>query len=143
MFNSNEIGLHWKGSLENLSSVSRAKCAILDSNGSLKDINGKERCKMIIEETVADNTLGKLAVFLLIIPMVRISEVFLTFDFFWKNLIFYCFLSFFVLFYIYKFNVNVNYKLNFKKSWLIILALIIGLLFGICGNYLFNFEKIL
>lgn len=60
MFNSNEIGLHWKGSLENLSTVLRAKCAVLDSTGSLKDINGKERCKMIIEETVADNTLGKL-----------------------------------------------------------------------------------
>ena len=60
MFNSSEIGLHWKGSLENLSTVPRAKCAILDSTGSLIDINGKERCKMIIEETVADNTLGKL-----------------------------------------------------------------------------------
>jgi len=60
MFNSNEIGLYWKGSLENLSTIPRAKCAILDSTGSLKDFNGKERCKMIIEETVADNTLGKL-----------------------------------------------------------------------------------
>ena len=60
MYNSNEIGLSWNGSLQTLSSIPAAKCAILGLDGSLKDINGKERCKMKIEETVADNTLGKL-----------------------------------------------------------------------------------
>jgi serine/threonine protein kinase len=60
MYNSDEIGLSWKGSLETLSSIPAAKCAILGIDGSLKDISGKERCKMRIEETVADNTLGKL-----------------------------------------------------------------------------------
>jgi len=60
MYNSNEIGLSWKGSLETLSTVPASKCAILDDSGSLKDSKGNERCKMSIEETVADNTLGKL-----------------------------------------------------------------------------------
>ena len=60
MYNSNEIGLSWKGSLESLSTVPASKCAVLDDSGSLKDSKGNERCKMIIEETVADNTLGKL-----------------------------------------------------------------------------------
>uniref|UniRef100_A0A6C0AMI4 Protein kinase domain-containing protein n=1 Tax=viral metagenome TaxID=1070528 RepID=A0A6C0AMI4_9ZZZZ len=60
MFNSNEIGLDWKGSLETLSTIPRSKSSILDETGSLKDSSGKERCKMILEETVADNTLGKL-----------------------------------------------------------------------------------
>jgi serine/threonine protein kinase len=60
MYNSNEIGLDWKGSLETLSTIPRARCAILDDMGSLKDSKGNERCKMIIEDTVADNTLGKL-----------------------------------------------------------------------------------
>jgi len=60
MYNSNEIGLDWKGSLETLSTIPRAKCAILDEKWILKDSKGNERCKMTIEETVADNTLGKL-----------------------------------------------------------------------------------
>jgi serine/threonine protein kinase len=59
MFNSNEIGLDWKGSLETLSTIPTAKCVILE-NGSLKDIKGTERCKLTLEETIADNTLGKL-----------------------------------------------------------------------------------
>ena len=60
MFNSNEIGLCWKGSLETLSTVPSSKCAVLDKSGSLKDSKGNERCKMVLEETIADNTLGKL-----------------------------------------------------------------------------------
>jgi serine/threonine protein kinase len=59
MFNSNEIGLDWKGSLETLSTIPNAKCVILE-NGSLKDTKGTERCKLTLEETIADNTLGKL-----------------------------------------------------------------------------------
>ena len=59
MFNSNEIGLDWKGSLETLSTIPSARCVILE-NGSLKDTKGTERCKLTLEETIADNTLGKL-----------------------------------------------------------------------------------
>ena len=60
MYDANEIGIDWKGSLETLSSIPQAKCAI-SINGKLKDYTGKERCEFIIEEIIADNTLGKLA----------------------------------------------------------------------------------
>jgi serine/threonine protein kinase len=58
IYDASEIGLQWKGSLETLSSVPRARCLILE-NGFLKDSTGI-RCQVILEETIADNTLGKL-----------------------------------------------------------------------------------
>ena len=61
MFDANEIGLHWIGTLETLSTVPRAKCSYLMASGTLKDHTGKERCSLILEQVIADNTLGKLA----------------------------------------------------------------------------------
>ena len=61
MYDAIEIGLNWKGSLETLSSVAHAKCAFLTADGKLKAHTGKERCELIVENVVADNTLGKLA----------------------------------------------------------------------------------
>lgn len=61
MYDAIEIGLKWKGSLETLSSVVNAKCSLLAANGKLNDHTGKERCELIVENVVADNTLGKLA----------------------------------------------------------------------------------
>jgi serine/threonine protein kinase len=58
-YDAREIGLSWNGSLETLSTVPRARCNILE-NGVLKDHTGTVRCQMVLEETVADNTLGKL-----------------------------------------------------------------------------------
>lgn len=61
MYDAIEIGLNWKGSLETLSSVAHAKCSFLTAHGKLKGHTGKERCELIVENVVADNTLGKLA----------------------------------------------------------------------------------
>ena len=61
MYDATEIGLNWKGSLETLSSVAHAKCSFLTADGKLKGHTGKERCELIVENVVADNTLGKLA----------------------------------------------------------------------------------
>ena len=61
MYDAIEIGLNWKGSLETLSSVVHAKCSFLTADGKLKGHTGKERCELIVEDVVADNTLGKLA----------------------------------------------------------------------------------
>lgn len=61
MLNAREIGLDWKGSLQTLSLVSVAKCSFATLNGLLKDYDGTTRCSLIIEELIADNTLGKLA----------------------------------------------------------------------------------
>jgi len=58
-YDAREIGLSWYGSLESLSTVSKARCVVL-ANGFLKDHTGANRCQVILEETVADNTLGKL-----------------------------------------------------------------------------------
>jgi len=59
MYDASEIGLSWAGSLETLSTVPMARCLRLD-NGVLKDSTGASRCQIILEETIADNTLGKL-----------------------------------------------------------------------------------
>lgn len=61
MYDASEIGLLWKGSLSTLSTVPQSKCAFLVSDGKLKDHTGKNRCHLNVEETIADNTLGKLA----------------------------------------------------------------------------------
>ena len=60
MYDANEIGLDWKGSIETLSSVIYAKPSYITASDKLKDSNGKERCRLNVEETLADNTLGKL-----------------------------------------------------------------------------------
>lgn len=60
MFDANEIGLNWKGSLETLSTVPQAKCAFATVDWSLKDHTGKDRCILVVEQTIVDNTSGKL-----------------------------------------------------------------------------------
>ena len=60
MFDAHEIGLDWIGTLETLSTVPQVRCAQYKDSGHLKEHTGKERCSLLLEETVADNTLGKL-----------------------------------------------------------------------------------
>ena len=59
-YDASEIGLEWKGNLENLNTVPQAKCAFATPDGKLKDYTNVHRCDFILEETIADNTLGKL-----------------------------------------------------------------------------------
>jgi serine/threonine protein kinase len=61
MYDASEIGLDWKGSLETLSTVLQSKSSFATVDGRLKDHTGKDRCLLLIEETIADNTMGKLA----------------------------------------------------------------------------------
>jgi serine/threonine protein kinase len=61
MFDASEIGLNWKGSLETLSTVPQSKCAFATPDNRLKEYTGHDRCDFIFEETIADNTMGKLA----------------------------------------------------------------------------------
>jgi serine/threonine protein kinase len=60
MYDASEIGLDWRGSLQTLSSAPQSKCSFVAHDGYLKDYTGKNRCKLILEDVVADNTLGKL-----------------------------------------------------------------------------------
>lgn len=61
MYDAREIGLQWEGSLQTLSQVSGAKCAFSTVDGRLKEHTGQQRCHLKVEDTIADNTLGKLA----------------------------------------------------------------------------------
>ena len=61
MYDASEIGLDWSGTLENLSSVSQARCAFATADGRLKEFTGNHRCFLIVEDVIADNTMGKLA----------------------------------------------------------------------------------
>ena len=61
MYDASEIGLDWKGSLETLSTVPQSKCAFLTVDWHLKEHTGKDRCTLIVEDVIADSTLGKLA----------------------------------------------------------------------------------
>jgi serine/threonine protein kinase len=60
MFDASEIGLDWKGTLESLRSVPQSKCAYSTADGYLKEHTGKIRCAFVIENTIVDNTFGKL-----------------------------------------------------------------------------------
>lgn len=60
MYDASEIGLNWRGSLEDLSKIPQAKCAFATPDGRLKEYTGRDRCDFILEETIADNTFGKL-----------------------------------------------------------------------------------
>jgi membrane protease YdiL (CAAX protease family) len=83
----------------------------------------------------------KMLIFLTIVPIARISEFFIEFDFFWKTAAFYFVISFLVIFYTRRFKINPGYTL--KKLWFLPFSLIIGGYLGYAGNYLLNFDKTL
>lgn len=60
MYDASEIGLDWRGSLDTLSSAPQSKCAFATPDNRLKEHTGTDRCDFILEETIADNTMGKL-----------------------------------------------------------------------------------
>jgi len=82
---------------------------------------------------------GKLAVIFTIIPILRIAELFITLEFFWKTLIFYYLLFFLVTFYSIKFKINPGYT----KKGLILMPLVIFLAIslGYLGNAFLNLDK--
>jgi membrane protease YdiL (CAAX protease family) len=75
---------------------------------------------------------SKLMVVLLILPMMRIAELFVKFDYVWRSFIIYYVLLFLVLTYSSRFKINPGYT----KKGLILLPLVIffGITLGIIGN---------
>ena len=59
MYDANEIGLNWIGTLETLSTVIQSKCASV-TNGQMKDHTGKVRAFIKVDDVVADSAMGKL-----------------------------------------------------------------------------------
>jgi membrane protease YdiL (CAAX protease family) len=75
----------------------------------------------------------------LILPLFRITNLFLTIEFFWKTIVLYNILFFLVLFYCIKFKINPGYKI--KGLVLLPLVIVLGIFLGMFGNILFEFEK--
>ncbi len=86
-----------------------------------------------------DETLShseKLLVFLMIVPIARISELFINFSFFWKTVMFYFAISFLVVLYTRRFKINPGYTKS--RLWFLPISIIIGICLGYAGSLIFN-----
>jgi len=93
---------------------------------------------IIMEREHSMNKDEKIFIFLMIIPISRLAEVFITFDFFWRTLVFYLFIIFLVIYYSIKLKVKSKPFIG-NPIYFIIIALISGAC-GIIGKYAFNFK---
>ena len=60
MYDASEIGLDWQGTLSTLANLQSKKCSYLSIDGKIKTHTGTTRCRLTIEDTLADGTFGKL-----------------------------------------------------------------------------------
>ena len=81
----------------------------------------------------------KLLIFLMIIPIARISGLFAGFNFLWKTIVFYSAVSFLVVFYTRKFKINPGYTTS--KLWFFPISIIIGVLLSYIGSLYFGFGN--
>jgi len=81
----------------------------------------------------------KLITFLMIIPIVRMAEIFSNFDSIFRIAVVYLSLFFLVAFYLLKFKVNIGFTLKGIKF--LPIALVVGIALGFIGNLFFNLEK--
>jgi membrane protease YdiL (CAAX protease family) len=81
----------------------------------------------------------KLLVFLAIVPIARIGEFFIDFNFFWKAAVFYFAISFLVIYYTRSLKINPGYKTG--NLWFFPLSIIIGIALSYIGSLYFGFEK--
>jgi len=84
------------------------------------------------------NNSGKLLLVLMIFPIVRIVELFLSLDFFWKTELVYGLMLFLGVFYLIKFKIDIGVR---KNLWLTPLVICLGMLLGFIGNVFFDFPK--
>ena len=96
-------------------------------------------CLLSLSHTKLLNEYGKLIIVLMIVPIVRIVELFLSLEFFWEVLISYSILLFLSFYYSVRFKLDHGHKKE-KLGWLP-LAVIIGIDLGLLGNFFFSFEK--
>ncbi len=81
---------------------------------------------------------SKLAIVLMILPIIRIAELFIGFDFLWRSISVYYVLCFLVTFYTIQFKINPGYTK--RRLYLLPLVILAGVTLGFIGN-LFPFEK--
>jgi membrane protease YdiL (CAAX protease family) len=93
-------------------------------------------CLLAISRLDHRDKYEKLTVVLLILPMLRIAELFINFDYTWRSCIIYYLLAFLVMVYIFKFDLHPGYT---KKNLIFLpLAIITGVVLGLLGN---NFNN--
>jgi len=96
-------------------------------------------CMIALSKEEELDNYGKLIVALMILPVIRIEELFIEFEFLWRSFIVYYILFFLVMFYSVKFRINPGYTkegLSFLP-----LVILIGITLGLMGSLLFNFEE--
>lgn len=96
-------------------------------------------CLITLSKTDVMDDYGKLIITLMILPTIRIAELFIGFDFLWRSFMVYYVLFFLVTFYAIKFKINPG----FTKKWILFLpvVIVIGVLFGVLGGNLVGSEK--
>jgi membrane protease YdiL (CAAX protease family) len=82
---------------------------------------------------------ARILIYFMILPMVRIVEIFITLSLFWRTLLVYLALLFLVLFYLYRFESKTGFTKQ-KINWLP-LVMVLGLGIGFAGNYFFGLDK--
>ncbi len=95
-------------------------------------------CLLSLSHTKVLNEYGKLIIVLMIVPIVRITELFISLNFFWKILISYSILLFLAFYYSVRFKLDHGHKKE-KLGWLP-LAIIIGIGLGLIGSFFFNLN---
>lgn len=96
-------------------------------------------CLLSLSHTKLLNEYGKLIIVLMIVPIVRIVEMFLSLGFFWEVLISYCILLFLAFYYSVRFRLDHGHKK--EKLNLLPLAVIAGGILGLIGSYFFSLEQ--
>lgn len=81
---------------------------------------------------------GKLAVFLLVLPVLRIAQLFVVFDSFWTTAIVYYLMFFLAAFYSFKFKEDPGYSVN--GLWLLVLVVPLSLGIGFVGSVFLDIE---
>ena len=84
------------------------------------------------------NNESKTLIALLVIPIIKIAEIFIDFNFLWKVFIFYIIFGSMAVYYFIRFEIKANFsRASFKR---IIIALILGISLGIAGRYVLNIQ---
>ncbi len=94
-------------------------------------------CLIALAEHEKLDDYGKLIIIFMILPIVRVSELFIGFNFFVRSFVVYYILGFLVVFYGLKFKIDPGYSK--KYLWYIPLVVILGGILGILGN-VFDFT---
>lgn len=96
-------------------------------------------CLISLSKAESLNNHAKLIIVFMILPIIRVAELFLVFEFFWRVLIVYLILFFLVTFYSIRFKINPGWTK--EKLWLLPLVILVSIFLGYIGNVFFSFEK--